>query len=758
MTLYKFYDDVVDTSNRLVAGVQVKVYSDTTLTTLASVFRDDGTAIDQTSTDPTLNPLITNSRGQYQANVETPGNYNLTFFKAGMQIADPLLNVPLGGTPGAKGDPGANSTAIGLFTDISGLAIASGTDLIQTTGYSSTGVGPALYVYDAAVDSAYVTSNPRTSAITTNGRGFRLSANQPVNVQMFGALPDDATYTGTDSLAAFQAAFDWSYALKIGGGFTLAGPPIYVPFGGYYISDTLVADHCFIFEGVGQGIAGGAATKLRFPTNKCGVKWTDNAAGFIMQGFFLTGTTKSSVNLNYSMIWAQTKGTIRNCFISVATGAGIYIDGTATNANSWRIDNVRVQNVAHSAIYVSGTDANGGLATGIDAGACDRYCLEDASFLGNTWIFNNLDGGTLGPYACTNANAGSVFIGYTEGGWPAPNLGAHAVGLGPQFAGATGGALISASATDGGGLDSSSGFYTLQTDLQRSTTQKMRFLYGCGGPNFGGQGFGKVINANYSLDGTDYFSTFVANMFSYGTYIGSILNTGAGQILLQGISNIGMYNYGLTNPFPSSVGIQQLVIGDETHGRLHDTGTAAPITGEYAQGSVRYNSGATPGGRLGWVCTTAGAVATANWAASTAYNKGDLALNDSGKTYVCITVGTSASSGGPTGTGSNITDGTAHWKYLAAFVFSEFGDIKLQSSATYDPASLADGVGATTTVTVTGAVLGDFAMASFSLDLQGITLTAWVSAADTVSVRFQNESGGTLDLASGTLRARVIKQ
>lgn len=81
----------------------------------------------------------------------------------------------------------------------------------------------------------------------------------------------------------------------------------------------------------------------------------------------------------------------------------------------------------------------------------------------------------------------------------------------------------------------------------------------------------------------------------------------------------------------------------------------------------------------------------------------------------------------------------------------------LSGSATFNPASLADGAGTTTTVTVTGAALGDFAEASFSLDLQGITVTAWVSAANTVSVRFQNETGGTLDLASGTLRARVRK-
>ena len=78
-------------------------------------------------------------------------------------------------------------------------------------------------------------------------------------------------------------------------------------------------------------------------------------------------------------------------------------------------------------------------------------------------------------------------------------------------------------------------------------------------------------------------------------------------------------------------------------------------------------------------------------------------------------------------------------------------------SKTYDPPSLADGAGTTTTVTVTGASLGDYAEASFSNDLQGITVTSWVSAANTVTVRFQNETGGTLDLASGTVRTRVRK-
>lgn len=83
--------------------------------------------------------------------------------------------------------------------------------------------------------------------------------------------------------------------------------------------------------------------------------------------------------------------------------------------------------------------------------------------------------------------------------------------------------------------------------------------------------------------------------------------------------------------------------------------------------------------------------------------------------------------------------------------------IDLTGSAVYDPANLVDGAGVTTTVTVTGAALGDTALISFSLDLQGILLTAYVSSANTVSCRFQNETGGPIDLGSGTLRAKVLK-
>jgi len=74
-----------------------------------------------------------------------------------------------------------------------------------------------------------------------------------------------------------------------------------------------------------------------------------------------------------------------------------------------------------------------------------------------------------------------------------------------------------------------------------------------------------------------------------------------------------------------------------------------------------------------------------------------------------------------------------------------------KGSKTFDPPSISDGAQTTTTVTVSFASLGETVMVSFSLDLQDIVLTGYVSAANTVTVIFRNDTGGAIDLASGTL-------
>lgn len=78
--------------------------------------------------------------------------------------------------------------------------------------------------------------------------------------------------------------------------------------------------------------------------------------------------------------------------------------------------------------------------------------------------------------------------------------------------------------------------------------------------------------------------------------------------------------------------------------------------------------------------------------------------------------------------------------------------------ATLNAGSLADGVGETDDVTVPGVALGDMVIgASLGVDLVGLTVTGYVSAADTVKFRVQNESGSTVDLASTTLRLVVVR-
>lgn len=62
------------------------------------------------------------------------------------------------------------------------------------------------------------------------------------------------------------------------------------------------------------------------------------------------------------------------------------------------------------------------------------------------------------------------------------------------------------------------------------------------------------------------------------------------------------------------------------------------------------------------------AINPAAWQASTPYTVGEYVTNDTApvKVYKCTTAGTSAGSGGPTGTGSGIVDGTCVWAYVHA--------------------------------------------------------------------------------------------
>ena len=81
----------------------------------------------------------------------------------------------------------------------------------------------------------------------------------------------------------------------------------------------------------------------------------------------------------------------------------------------------------------------------------------------------------------------------------------------------------------------------------------------------------------------------------------------------------------------------------------------------------------------------------------------------------------------------------------------------LEGSATWDAASIADGDEEAKEITVTGAALGDFCLCSHSVDVVDLVLSGQVTAANTVTASLANNTGGALDLGSGTVRARVWK-
>ena len=80
----------------------------------------------------------------------------------------------------------------------------------------------------------------------------------------------------------------------------------------------------------------------------------------------------------------------------------------------------------------------------------------------------------------------------------------------------------------------------------------------------------------------------------------------------------------------------------------------------------------------------------------------------------------------------------------------------LQGSDTWDPGSLNDGTQESKDFTVTGAALGDFAIAGAGIDVTDLIVSAVVTAANTVTITLANETGGAVDLGSSTWNALVI--
>jgi uncharacterized phage protein gp47/JayE len=89
------------------------------------------------------------------------------------------------------------------------------------------------------------------------------------------------------------------------------------------------------------------------------------------------------------------------------------------------------------------------------------------------------------------------------------------------------------------------------------------------------------------------------------------------------------------------------------------------VTGDNATLLTAGRQARVPAGGIFETLANATIVTATAWAITTAYSVGDIVRNDSPENiYVCVIAGTSAGSGGPTGEGTAIVDGTVTWRFL----------------------------------------------------------------------------------------------
>ena len=769
---------VKDGDGVVVAGAKGYVYSDGVLATGTQLANALGVAV--------ANPMVADSLGFYSAYATYASKYRIDWYWLGRKrFVDAYANNT------AKGDPGGNVMAIGLFTVANTLTIVTGTDLVQTSGYSVTGKGSAQYIYDAAVNAAYVIANPRSSFVSSNGRGYRLSEDQTITPEMFGALGGT-----TNDQAAIQAAVNYAVLTGIKEvRFTKAAYTSWQPafpggsptaYSGCHI--VITGDVALI------GAEGGTTITLKGPAGAARTKTDGVAAWYSGWLFYIGAGVTKSVLRDLKVVGGITFATVMTNAESNIYDKGLAMLGDAGYApNLVTVDhrNVELQDFAGEIWYMGGSLSTaqvyvenlklhnspqacwnpGSLAkvVAVNLEAGDSYQpFETISGMGHTYIGGRFYNGTNTSFITTESFNGAYAYSYPFFTETIPRWTQF---IGTRFETVT---LVTMGSRMRGNI--------VLVDSQITLVN-----------------YGKLCDIDLQIEAWCDVTSNGSIVLLNGVVSATTQVTGApGGIYYQTPRDIHIeitakrteraqtagYKWANAVLLPGGLIDRQscafYIKGDLTvAGGLPAAFLNTPAAGsqfpliEWAENSfssdVAYpsaNFSVGTGITTMGISVQAGGTYTMTLTNANSYQfaqRQRMRITHSG------TVGQvklPASGSGYTLKEARILYNSwdyidLRWDYYSNVwvedAYYTRTPLILSGTATYDPPSLVDGAGTTTTVTVTGAALGDKATASFSLDLQGISVTAYVSAANIVSVRFQNESGGTLDLASGTLYAETKK-
>lgn len=657
----------------------------------------------------------------------------------------------------AGGGGGTGTTlAIGPFSSANALSIPVGSNVIQTSGYGSVvGQGTALYMADATVDANYVTAHPRSSFMSSNGRGFRLITSPYITIEQLGGSPDWNGTVGTDNIPALTEAMTLQNYAPEG---TDHAQTCSITFGvgSYYFGSTINLKKAVNLHGQGAGLddfVGG--TRFVFPANTSGIivntdgtnglnyvpgTLRGDAAGTVIEGIRLfsqggTDTTAAGVRPRSltSLIRVMTENFPGNGFHLEASSGGS--GSNYGNLNGWYMDSCTAKSVGGHGLYVHLSDANAGTCIRFQcrqAGLCGIY--EDGT-LGNNffgieiddWDTKKVGGANLNgiqylfvsnvpglantttpgtnetvwkavgtgnpggffpvydntkayqvsmPIYSTGASTNSIYQGvYTEGG--TSDLSSSAAIASGGTSGWTSGSrvirTISTGATDA--LYSSTGYGAFRSLLPNDPAGTYAQSSVSTIPHGAFGAYGWIQGGVSSLDSDTLWSLF------FNRYNDVICQFGAASgnavsYRIGGKRTLSSYGRPVPRPFTfeASNGLALVDPSNANNNRVMVMGDHAPTSGTYARGEIIFNANPSAGGFAGWICTTGGSVGTVAWSGITNFNVGDLCTNG-GNTYIATTGGKSANSGGPSGTGSPIADGTVIWSYQPAFVFKTWGAI-----------------------------------------------------------------------------------
>lgn len=313
---------------------------------------------------------------------------------------NPLPISPVAGAP----------MALALFSSASTVSIPVGTNVVQTGGYSVGGTGGALYVFDAAVDAAYVAANPRASFRSLNNRGFRLAEGQRFNIRMFGATGDGVT----DDSAAFVGALAYLNLFSTAGfAYGKGVSSLFVPRGIYNMANTTL-DLIFtmILEGETSAESGGLSSVLKWNAGHSGIRvqrfdtfGDAGTGGALAQGGDASIIRRlgliggfAGVEGEFHAIHARARVTVEDVFCDGWQGDALHLDTRVSgSANLTMATRLSAQGCRNT-VYTIGGDSNAGYFEAISGIGNRQANIYESSFLGNSYQMSHGAACARSPY------------------------------------------------------------------------------------------------------------------------------------------------------------------------------------------------------------------------------------------------------------------------------------------------------------------------------------------------------------------------